>query len=234
MQLNVRLLAVVYLGFAALCGAEPKQAAPQSTTANALQTDDQKILYTLGQILGRDIESARLTEAEMASVLLGISDSALHRPAKVNIDQYGPQLQAFMDAHIKAAAAGELKESEAFLEEQAKAQGAVRTPSGIILREITPGTGDTPTAQDTVKVHYHGTLRDGSVFDSSVNRGQPATFRLNQVIPCWTEGVQHIKVGGKTRLTCPPNLAYGADGRPGIPGNAVLTFEVELLEVVKN
>jgi FKBP-type peptidyl-prolyl cis-trans isomerase FkpA len=234
MRLNLRLLPVVYVGFAVLCGAEPRQAAPQSTPANALQTDDQKILYTLGQILGRDIESARLSEQEMASVLLGISDSALHRPAKVNIDQYGPMLQAFMDGHIKAAAAVELKESEAFLEEQAKVQGAVRTPSGIILREITPGTGDTPTAQDTVKVHYHGTLRDGSVFDSSVNRGQPATFRLNQVIPCWTEGVQHIKVGGKTRLVCPPNLAYGADGRPGIPGNAVLTFEVELLEIVKN
>jgi FKBP-type peptidyl-prolyl cis-trans isomerase len=167
-------------------------------------------------------------------VLLGLSDSALKRPAKVNVDQYGPKLDAFMEAHVKAAAAAELTESQAFLEKQAKAQGAVRTASGIIIQDISAGTGATPTAQDTVRVHYHGTLRDGSVFDSSVARGQPATFPLNQVIPCWTEGVQHIRVGGKARLTCPPNLAYGAEGRPGIPGNAVLTFEVELLEIVKN
>ena len=139
-----------------------------------------------------------------------------------------------MDAHVKAAAAAELTASQAYIEQQAKVEGAVRTASGIIIREINPGTGANPTAQDTVRVHYHGTLRDGSVFDSSVARGQPATFRLNQVIPCWTEGVQHIRVGGKTRLTCPQDLAYGAQGRPGIPGNAALTFEVELLEIVPN
>lgn len=98
---------------------------------------------------------------------------------------------------------------------------------------MTEGTGESPTAEDTVSVHYHGTLRDGSVFDSSVERGEPATFALNQVIPCWTEGVQTLKVGGKSRLICPPDLAYGPVGRPGIPGNAALMFEVELLELVR-
>ena len=213
---------------------EPIPPAVQSANTRVLETEDQKILYTLGQILGRDIESARLSEDEVASVLLGVSDSALRRPAKVNMDQFGPLLEAFMDAHVKAAAAAELTASQAYIEQQAKVEGAVRTASGIIIREINPGTGANPTAQDTVRVHYHGTLRDGSVFDSSVARGQPATFRLNQVIPCWTEGVQHIRVGGKTRLTCPQDLAYGAQGRPGIPGNAALTFEVELLEIVPN
>jgi FKBP-type peptidyl-prolyl cis-trans isomerase len=137
-----------------------------------------------------------------------------------------------MDAHVQAAGEAELKESESFIDEQARVAGAVRTPSGIIIREISAGMGATPSAQDTVRVHYQGTLRDGSTFDSSVARGEPATFPLNQVIPCWTEGVQHIRVGGKAQLICPPALAYGAQGRPGIPANAVLTFEVELLEIV--
>ena len=80
-------------------------------------------------------------------------------------------------------------------------------------------------------MHYHGTLRDGTVFDSSVDRGEPATFALNQVIPCWTEGVSLMKVGGKSKLVCPPDIAYGDSGRPGIPGGATLVFEVELIEI---
>jgi len=203
----------------------------QSATSQ-LQTDDQKILYTLGQLLGRNIQSAGLTEDEMKSVVLGLIDSAVQRPSQVKLEEYGPKLDAFMDAHVKVAAAAELTKTQAFIEQQAKTEGAERTASGIVIKDIKAGTGPTPTAEDTVRVHYHGTLRDGSVFDSSVDRGQPATFPLKQVIPCWTEGVQHIHVGGKARLVCPPNLAYGADGRPGIPGNAALVFEVELLEIV--
>ena len=203
----------------------------QSATSQ-LQTDDQKILYTLGQLLGRNIQSAGLTEDEMKSVVLGLIDSAVQRPSQVKLEEYGPKLDAFMDAHVKVAATAELTKTQAFIEQQAKAEGAERTASGIVIKEIKAGTGPTPTAEDTVRVHYHGTLRDGSVFDSSVDRGQPATFPLKQVIPCWTEGVQHIHVGGNARIVCPPNLAYGADGRPGIPGNAALVFEVELLEIV--
>jgi FKBP-type peptidyl-prolyl cis-trans isomerase len=236
MRFKASLFSLLYFGVTlSICSAQSKPATPPSgKESTTLQTDDQKVLYTLGRLLGQNIENARLSEEEMASVLLGLSDSALHRPSKVDVDHYGPMLQALMDAHMKAAATAELTESQAYLEQQAKVQGATRTTSGIVIREIKAGTGPTPTAQDTVKVHYHGTLRDGSVFDSSVQRGQPATFPLNQVIPCWTEGVQHIHVGGKTQLVCPANLAYGAQGRPGIPGNAALTFEVELLEIVKN
>ena len=94
------------------------------------------------------------------------------------------------------------------------------------------GSGAQPRATDVVSVHYHGTLEDGSVFDSSVDRGQPAAFPLNRVIPCWTEGVQLIKVGGKARLVCPAEIAYGARGSPPtIPPDATLVFEVELLEI---
>ena len=100
--------------------------------------------------------------------------------------------------------------------------------------EITPGTGDQPKATDKVKVHYQGTLIDGTVFDSSVQRGQPVTFALNQVIPCWTEGVQRMKVGGKSKLVCPSSIAYGDHGRPPkIKPGATLVFEVELLGIEK-
>ena len=98
----------------------------------------------------------------------------------------------------------------------------------VSLTEIVGGTGDSPTASDTVTVHYHGTFQDGTVFDNSVDRGTPASFPLNRVIPCWTEGVQLMKVGGKNRLVCPSNMAYGDLGRPGIPPGAVLVFGVEL------
>jgi len=110
----------------------------------------------------------------------------------------------------------------------------IKTSSGIAITMLKDGTGASPKSSDTVKVHYRGVLVDGKEFDSSYGRGQPATFPLNRVIPCWTEGVQTMKVGGKAKLVCPPNLAYGSRGVPGtIPPDSTLTFEVELLEIVK-
>jgi FKBP-type peptidyl-prolyl cis-trans isomerase FkpA len=108
-----------------------------------------------------------------------------------------------------------------------------KTSSGIVITTLKDGTGVSPKSSDTVKVHYRGVLNNGKEFDSSYGRGQPATFPLNRVIPCWTEGVQTMKVGGKAKLVCPPNLAYGSRGVPGIPPDSTLTFEVELLEIVK-
>ena len=108
----------------------------------------------------------------------------------------------------------------------------VTTDSGLIYEAITEGQGDAPKASDIVKVHYKGMFADGKVFDSSYQRGEPTEFPLGRVIPCWTEGLQKMKVGGKARLTCPPQIAYGARGAGGvIPPNATLTFEVELLAV---
>jgi FKBP-type peptidyl-prolyl cis-trans isomerase FkpA len=108
-----------------------------------------------------------------------------------------------------------------------------KTASGIGITMLKEGAGATPVSSDTVKVHYRGVLTDGKEFDSSYGRGQPATFPLNRVIPCWTEGVQAIKVGGKAKLLCPPELAYGSRGVGSIPPNSTLIFEVELLEIVK-
>jgi len=108
-----------------------------------------------------------------------------------------------------------------------------KTASGIGITTLKEGAGANPKMTDTVKVNYRGTLENGLEFDSSYKRGQPATFPLSRVIPCWTEGVQKIKVGGKAKLVCPPNLAYGNREIPGIPANSTLIFEVELLDIVR-
>ena len=197
------------------------------------ETEDQKTLNALGQALAQNIGGAGLSPEELAFVQRGLSDAALGREPLVELTEYGPKIQAFMQGRAATAAEGELALATAFMKEQAGVDGAERTESGIVIQETLAGTGASPTAEDTVQVHYHGTLRDGTVFDSSVDRGEPATFPLAGVIPCWTEALQHIKVGGKSRIACPPDLAYGPQGPPGIPGNAALLFEVELLEIVQ-
>ena len=130
---------------------------------------------------------------------------------------------------LVACSGGEKKaDSGAAPEAAAGSSGA----SGMQIEHVVEGTGASPTAADVVVVHYTGTFPDGQVFDSSVQRGQPATFPLNRVIACWTQGLQQMKVGGKARLTCPPALAYGEHGAPPtIPPNSTLIFEVELLEI---
>ena len=112
------------------------------------------------------------------------------------------------------------------------ADGSETWPSGLVFRSLREGSGASPSPTDTVKVHYRGTFPDGKEFDSSYTRGQPAEFPLNRVIPCWTEGVQKLKVGGKAKLICPPGIAYGAKGAGGvIPPNATLYFDVELIGI---
>ncbi len=137
-----------------------------------------------------------------------------------------PTLLALLLPTLAAAQADPLKAAAA-------EAGAVVTASGLVYRSLKDGSGPSPAATDTVRVHYRGTFPDGKEFDSSHARGQPAAFPLNRVIPCWTEGVQRMKVGGKARLTCPAAIAYGARGTPGgpIPPNATLLFEVELLGI---
>jgi FKBP-type peptidyl-prolyl cis-trans isomerase FkpA len=131
-----------------------------------------------------------------------------------------------------SAASSAIAAPDAALAKAAKEKGAVVTSSGLVYLSLKDGTGASPTAADTVKVHYRGTLTDGKEFDSSYKRNEPTEFPLNRVIPCWTEGVQRMKVGGKAKLTCPSAIAYGERGAGGvIPPNATLQFEVELLSI---
>jgi FKBP-type peptidyl-prolyl cis-trans isomerase FkpA len=199
--------------------------------AQNLQTDQDKTLYALGLVLGGNVAELNLTPAELALVSAGLSDAVLGKDPKVDIDAYGPQIQSFAQQRMSAAATAEKEASGAFLAKMAQEPGATRSASGVIFIPIKEGTGANPTATSTVKVHYHGTLRDGTVFDSSVERGEPISFPLNGVIPCWTEGVQKIKVGGKAKLVCPSSTAYGDQGQGPIPGGATLVFEVELLAI---
>ena len=143
----------------------------------------------------------------------------------------GQNVQDFKltEAEIEIVALG--LHAEDGVAEQANLPGAQRSDSGVVVIPMTEGTGESPTATSTVRVHYHGTLRDGSVFDSSVDRGEPISFPLSNVISCWTEGVQKIKVGGKAKLVCPSETAYGDQGSGSIPGGAALAFEVELLAI---
>ncbi len=208
--------------------------APTAAAAPELKTEDQKTLYALGLALSQNLALFSLTEAEMEIVGSGLADGALKKTPKVDIQAYGPKIQQMYAARAAVASAAEKKTGQAFADKAATDKGATKTPSGIIVTTIKPGTGPSPAATDKVKVHYHGTLVDGTVFDSSVQRGQPATFPLNGVIKCWGEALQLMKVGGKSKIVCPSEVAYGDRGAPPrIRPGATLVFEVELLEIVK-
>ena len=200
-----------------------------------LKTEEQKTLYAIGLAISQNLASFGLSPAELELVKAGITDGVLNKDKKgIDVQAYGPKMQEMQTARASTVAAAEKKVGQAFLDKAAAETGATKTSTGIVMTTIKPGTGPSPKATDKVKVHYHGTLTDGSVFDSSVQRGQPATFPLNGVIKCWTEGVQQMKVGGKSRLVCPADLAYGERGAPPkIRPGAALVFEVELLEIAK-
>ncbi len=206
-------------------------ALPAVSNAEELASEDEKTLYALGMAVGRNLSQLGLSAEELAAVQKGVADSALGRESKVDMSVYGAKIQTFAQGRMSQAASAEKEKGAEFLKAEAAKEGAMSKESGLIITEITPGTGASPGATDTVSVHYHGTLRDGTVFDSSVDRGQPASFPLNRVVKCWTEGLQLMKVGGKSRLVCPSDIAYGDQGRPGIPPGAVLIFEVELLSI---
>jgi FKBP-type peptidyl-prolyl cis-trans isomerase FkpA len=199
-----------------------------------LKTEDQKTLYALGLVISQNLASFNLNPSDLESVLAGVSDGVLKKDLKVDVQAYAAKISQLQAARAGVAAATEKKAGQAFLERAAAEKGATRTASGLIITTLKPGTGASPKATDKVKVHYQGTLADGTVFDSSVQRGEPVVLPLNSVIKCWTEGVQLMKVGGKSKLVCPSDIAYGDQGRPPVikPG-ATLVFEVELLEIAK-
>lgn len=209
---------------------KPAAATPKPAAAAAPLTDEQKAIYAIGLSIQRSLRPFALTPAELELLKKGITDAAAGKPAE-NLEELEPKIDELARARAATVLAQEKVAAKAYVDKAAAATGAVRTPSGLVYRETTAGSGASPKASDTVKVHYRGTLIDGSEFDSSYRRNQPATFPLGGVIPCWTEGVQLMKTGGKATLVCPSNIAYGDGGRPGIPGGATLIFEIELIEI---
>ncbi len=214
--------------------AKPQSAAPvgqANANASGLTTDDEKTIYALGLSIHRSLSQFNLSPQELDIVKRALSDAAVGKPA-IDLSTWGPKIRALAQARAGRAAEQEKTASQAYLEKAAAEPGAIKTESGLVYRDVKAGTGASPKATDTVKVQYRGTLVNGTEFDSSYSRNEPAQFALSGVIPCWTEGLQKMKVGGKATLVCPSSLAYGDAGRPGIPGGAALIFEIELLDVM--
>lgn len=198
-----------------------------------LATDDEKILYALGAALAQQLQTLDFDARELALVQRGLADSVLGRDLAVSLEEFGPRLQSYLRERVMRLAEELEAKGVEFRSKVAAEQGALTTDSGLVYQEQQAGTGASPTADATVKIHYHGTFPDGTVFDSSRRSGEPAQFTLAGVVPCFSEGIQRMKVGGKSRLVCPPELAYGDAGiPPRIPPGSTLVFDIELLDVV--
>lgn len=199
-----------------------------------LETEEQKTLYALGLLLGRNIKPFALKPEELEFVKAGLTDAVTDAKPQVELETYGPKVNELAQQKAAAEAETAKKRGQEFIDKVATEKGATKTPSGIVIRTITAGAGQSPTAEDVVKVHYEGKLVDGTVFDSSIKRGQPAEFPLKGVVPCWTEALQKMKKGEKSQVVCPAQLAYGDRGSPPtIPPGSTLSFEVELLDFHK-
>lgn len=199
-----------------------------------LRTEEEKTLYAMGLVAAQSFHDFGLTPRELEIVKRGLTDALSGKKPQVDLQAYGQKVQELARQRLAAAAEKRKEGQKGVSRAASQEKGAETDASGLVYVPLVQGTGASPQAADTVRVHYQGTLSDGKVFDSSYQRGQPGEFTLNQVIPCWTEGLRKMKVGGKARLVCPSATAYGDQGRPPvIPGGATLIFEVELLEIVK-
>jgi FKBP-type peptidyl-prolyl cis-trans isomerase FkpA len=193
-------------------------------------TDDEKTIYALGLSVNASLMQFDLSPAEMEVIKQALTDGVAGKPA-IDLNEWGPKIDPLASARSSRVAQREKTASAGYLTKAAAEPGAVKTTTGLVYRELKAGTGESPKDTDTVKVNYRGTLTNGTEFDSSYKRNEPAEFPLKGVIRCWTEGVQKMKPGGKAQLVCPSDLAYGDQGRPSIPGGATLVFEIELLSI---
>lgn len=223
---------------AALLVSLPVMAAEKAAPATYTKEED-KAAYSIGFLTGKS-NVQHLDTLNVDAYVAGFRDAYAQKQPVMTEEEMKTVLDSFKQKLAAAAYAKAQKEAEenkvksdAYLAENAKKAGVTTTASGLQYEVLTQGAGAKPRPNDVVKVHYHGTLIDGSVFDSSVQRGEPAVFQLDQVIPGWTEALQLMPVGSKYRLTLPPALAYGEQGAGPIPANSVLVFEVELLNIEK-
>jgi FKBP-type peptidyl-prolyl cis-trans isomerase len=207
--------------------------AAEDTASPLPETEEQKVFYAMGLALARNLQGIQLSTEELNLISQGLMDGALGNEPKVDLQVYGPRIEPLLSGRIAAAADREKNAAQEFLAEVAQQEGAVKSENGLIFFDLQPGTGGSPSTADTVRLHYHGTLRDGTVFDSSRDK-EPVEFDLGQVVPCFREGLTKMKVGGKAKVVCPADLAYGDRGVPNlIPPGAALVFELELLEIIQ-
>lgn len=198
------------------------------------KTEEEKTFYSIGTMFGSRLTQLSMSDAEIDALTAGLRDAAKGEKQKVDPMAYQQKIQDLFKARMEKQAVDVKKKGNEFIDNFVKKEGATKTASGLAYKVITEGTGATPKETDMVKVNYHGTLTDGTVFDSSVDRKQPVSFPLNRVIRGWTEGLQTMKVGGKSKFVIPSELAYGDAGAPPkISGGATLVFEVELLAIEK-
>jgi len=228
----------------AACGQEAQEAPAEKVTDIKTYSEDQQAAYAIGSIVARNLVAPLKRQEELGApldkdiIVQGITD-ALNESTQLSDEELQAVLKAYdekMNTLSTEAARVESEKAQAdavnFFTENGKKEGVTTTDSGLQYEVLTAGEGDLATPSDTVTVHYTGSLLDGSVFDSSVERGEPATFALNRVIPGWTEGVALMNVGSKYKLYIPSELGYGAQGAGAdIPPNSTLVFEVELLEI---
>jgi FKBP-type peptidyl-prolyl cis-trans isomerase len=206
-----------------------------ANAAPKLESDDDKIIYVMGVAMGRSVPSLGLTEQEIEILSQGMTDQIAGRELAVDPNEYGAKVKEIVETRLAIVAKQEKDASAVFVADAAAVKGARTTESGLVYLETSAGKGEKPAMTDSVTVHYTGTLRDGNVFDSSRERGTPASFSLNQVIPCWTEALQRMQVGGTATIVCPSEIAYGDRGAPGgkIKPGAALKFDVELISIDK-
>jgi len=194
----------------------------------------EKVSYALGLSLGNNLLGSGVNALDYAELAQGIQDVMEQKKPKMSYEEAQTVINDFFQSLQAKGGDKAQSEGKAFLEENSKQAGIVTLPSGLQYEIMSEGTGATPKASDSVKVHYHGTLIDGKVFDSSVNRGEPATFGVTQVISGWVEALQLMPVGSKWKLFIPSELAYGAQGAgQAIAPHTALIFEVELLDIIK-
>ena len=197
--------------------------------------DDLKVFYAMGLTISQSIASFNLSEADLELVQSGLTDGVLKKTPKVDLETFGPKIQQLQQARASVVAEGEKKLGAAFFEKAAAGPGAKKTEAGALITTIKKGKGASPKRADTVKVHYTGTLIDGTVFESTLKQSQPTTLIVSEMSKCWTEGILQMKAGGKSRLICPSNLAYRDKGlAPLIKPGATLVFDIDLIEVVVN
>lgn len=216
----------------------PAASASPTPAGVAGMSDDQKTLYAMGFLAGGNFAQLKLSGDEFAIFSKGLEAASLGKKPDVDLATFQPRIEPFLQAKAAQARVANVGLAQArktadaaFCAKAAAEPGAIKLESGAVVQTLTPGKGESPKPTSTVKVHYEGKLTDGTVFDSSIQRGQPVEFPLNGVIPCWTQGVAKMKLGEKARLTCPSDTAYGDQGQGPIPPGAALIFEVQLLSI---